>query len=297
MVKNVDLDDFRAIRRVLELDDFAVTDGKPTPPPTDLIDQEAWDHVMTLPGHVAITTTSYQGSKIALLHELSSEWIFSKPMKGITGYAMSSIWDGFESSIFNTIHGYYKTALTILRVALETSVVAARCALAGDQARWDRWNAGAEFKFGNVCDEILRLPDVKAREDEVVARVGVGMFEGCAPRNSDAWVRSLYGRLCRYSHARGDTTDASIWRSNGPVYSADGLKLCYETFLEIYALVLILAKWSQGRMGLKRNGKLILKQQSLPVYMDEPFQAVAACYRDWLWKPSTGRPRRAGTRK
>jgi hypothetical protein len=65
MVKNVDLDDFRAIRRVLEPDDFVVTDGKPDPPSTDLIDQEAWDHITTLPGHVVITTTSYQGSKIA----------------------------------------------------------------------------------------------------------------------------------------------------------------------------------------------------------------------------------------
>lgn len=292
MVKNMDLEDFRAIRRVLEPDDFAVTDGKPAPPPTDLVDYETWDHVMTLPGHVAITTTSYQGSKIALLHELSSEWIFSTPMKGITGFAMSAIWDNLESSIFNTIHGYYKMALAILRVALETSVVAARCAFSGDQARWGRWKAGAEFKFGNVCDEILRLPDIKAREDEVVARAGVGIFKGCAPKNSDAWIRSLYSRLCRYSHARGDATDASIWRSNGPVYSADGLKLCYETFLEIYVLVLILAKWSHGRMGLKRSGKLILLQQSLPNYIEEPFRAVTAYYRDWLWKPRTGRPRR-----
>jgi hypothetical protein len=54
MARNMDLDDFRAIRRVLEPDDFAVTDGKPDSPPTDLIGQEAWDHIMTLPGHVAI---------------------------------------------------------------------------------------------------------------------------------------------------------------------------------------------------------------------------------------------------
>jgi hypothetical protein len=33
MARNMDLDDFRAIRRVLEPDDFAVTDGKPDSPP------------------------------------------------------------------------------------------------------------------------------------------------------------------------------------------------------------------------------------------------------------------------
>ncbi len=287
MVKNMNLDDFRAIRRVLEPDDFALTDGNPDPPPTDLIDKRAWEHIMTLPGHVAITTTSYQGSKIALLHDLSSEWIFSIPDSGITRDAMIAIWDNLESTIFNTIHGHYKTALSSLRVALETSVVAARCALAGDQARWDRWNGGSEFKFGNACDEILRLPDVKAREDEASAQVGIGIFQGRPRKNYDAWARSLYGRLCRYSHARGDTTDASIWRSNGPIYSADGLKACYETFLETYTLMLMLARWSQGQKPLKQASKCIVRQKSLSVYMKEPFQAVAENYRDWLWKPGT----------
>lgn len=287
MVKNVDLDDFRAIRRVLEPDDFALTDGKPDPPATDLIDQDAWEHIMTLPGHVAITTTNHQGSRISLMNDLSSEWVSTMPMEGITGNAMSNIWDNLESSIFNTVHGHYKTALTILRVALETSVVAARCSLAGDRARWDRWNGGAEFKFGNACDEILLQPDVKAREDEVAAKVGIGIFRGsnCSPR--DAWARSLYERLCRYSHARGDTTDTSIWNSNGPVYSANGLKTCYETFLETYGLMLILARWGHGRMGLKPNARLILRKKSLPNYMEEPLRAVAASYRDWLWKPRT----------
>jgi hypothetical protein len=134
-----------------------------------------------------------------------------------------------------------EVGLTILRVALETSVVAARCALADDQARWECWNGGSEFKFGNACDEVLRLPDAKAREDEVAAQFGVGIFRGSVRSPRDAWARSLYGRLCCYSHARGDTTDASIWNGNGPVYSADGLKACYETFLETYALVFMLA--------------------------------------------------------
>lgn len=292
MTKNMDLDDFRAIRRVLEPDDFALTDGKPDPPPTDLIDRESWEHIMTLPGHVAITTTSYQGSRISLMNDLSSEWVFSMPLQGITGQAMGAISDNLESSIFNAVHGHYKTALTILRAALETSVFAARCALAADKARWDRWNGGAEFKFGNACEEILQLSDVKAREDEVVDQVGIGIFKGSTSRTHDAWARTLYSRLCRYSHARGDTTDASIWSSNGPVYSADGLKACYEVFLETYALMLLLAKWGQGRMGLKHNGRLILRQDSLLVYLGKPFSDVAACYRDWLWKPRVRQIRR-----
>ncbi len=291
MTKNLDLGDFRAIRRVLEPDDFALTDGKPDPPPTDLIDRESWEHIMTQPGHVAVTTTSYQGSRVSLMNDLSSEWVFSMPLQGITGQAMGVISNNLESSIFNAVHGHYKTALTILRAALETSVFAARCALAADKARWERWNGGAEFKFGNACEEILQLSDVKAREDEVVDHVGIGIFKGSTSRTHDAWARTLYSRLCRYSHARGDTTDASIWSSNGPVYSADGLKVCYEVFLETYALMLLLAKWGQGRMGLKHNGRLILRQDSLLIYLGKPFSDVAVCYRDWLWKPRVRRIR------
>lgn len=289
MTKNMDLSDFRAIRRVLEADDFALTDGKPDPPPTDLIDRDSWEHIMTLPGHVAITTTSYQGSRISLMNDLASEWVFSMPLKGITGEAMGVISDNLASSIFNTVHGHYKTALTVLRAALETSVFAARCALAGDRARWERWNGGAEFKFGNACEEITQLSAVQAREDELVDQVGVGIFKGSTSRMHDAWARNLYSRLCRYSHARGDTTDVSIWRSNGPIYSAEGLRACYETFLETYALMLLLAKWGQGRMGLKHNGRLILRQDSLRNYMAKSFREVAACYRDWLWKPRVHR--------
>lgn len=287
----MDLSDFRAIRRVLEPDDFALTDGEPDPPPTDLIDPESWEHIMTLPGHVAITTTSYQGSRISLMNDLSSEWGFSISRKGLIGEAMAAIWDNLEASIFNTVHGHYKTALTILRAALETSVFASRCALAGDQARWDRWNDGAEFKFGNACEELLQLSAVEAREHEVVDQVGIGIFKGSTSRTHDAWARNLYSRLCRYSHARGDTTDASIWKSNGPIYSADGLRACYEIFLETYALMLLLAKWGQGRMGLKHNGRLILRQDNLGVYMGKPLCEVAACYRDWLWKPRVHRIR------
>lgn len=292
MVRNMDLSDFRAIRRVLEPDDFALTDGEPDPPPTDLIDQETWEHIMILPGHVAITTTSHQGSRISLLSDLSSEWLFSAGRNGIMNDAMLPIWDNLESCIFNTVHGNYKTALTILRTALETSVTAARCSLASDDKRWKRWRAGDEFKFGQMCEQILQIPAVDAQEQLVAQRLGVGLFKGSGRSRSDSWTASLYRRLCRYSHSRGNTTDASIWNSNGPIYAGEGLKLCYETFLETYALMLLLAKWSRGRMALKPNGKLILKRDSLDQYLAEPFRTLAEDYRSWLWK-RTPRSRKA----
>lgn len=70
MVRQLDSDDFRARRKVLESDDFASTDGEPDPPPSDLISEEAWDGIMTLPDDVAIRTTSHLGEWVALLYHL-----------------------------------------------------------------------------------------------------------------------------------------------------------------------------------------------------------------------------------
>jgi hypothetical protein len=297
MVKRMDLDDFRAIRRVLDPDDFALSDGEPDPPPKDLIGEEAWDHIMTLPGDVAIRTTNHQGSRVALLYELSSEWVFSMPPRSITADAMLEISPNLDSSIFNTVHGHYKTALAVLRTALETSVIATRCALANDPTRWKDWNFGDEFKFGNNCDEILNLSAVAAQENLVTSQFGIGFFQESSRGKKDSWTRSLYARLCNYSHARGNTTDHSIWDSNGPIYSANGFRPCYEMFLETYALMLILAKWSHGRLGLKPSSRLVLQKRSLPLYLSNQFRPIAISYRDWLWKRYAWRPRTTATNR
>lgn len=284
MVRDLALDDFRAVRKILEPDDFLLSDGRADPPPTDLIDEDTWHHIMTLPGDVAITTTGYQGSRVSLMCDLNSEWISAIPRTGITGHAMYAIWNNLEACIFNTVHGYYKTALATLRMALETSVIGARCALAQDHKRWAHWSDGAEFRFGGACNEAFQLPVAKAREVIAISLTGVGIFSGGQRKNGDAWARSLYGRLCAYSHARGDTTDSQIWQSNGPVYSARGMKLCYDTFLETYAIMLLLAKWGNGRLALMHNGKLILRKSSLKLYLSEPYQALASHYRHDLWR-------------
>jgi hypothetical protein len=47
MSKPLSLDDFRAVRIVLEDEDFAMVEG-PEGPPTDLIDREVWNGIVTL---------------------------------------------------------------------------------------------------------------------------------------------------------------------------------------------------------------------------------------------------------
>lgn len=57
MARKLPAKDFRARRWVLEPKDFALTDGKPDPAPTDLVDREVWHSIMDLADDVAIRTT------------------------------------------------------------------------------------------------------------------------------------------------------------------------------------------------------------------------------------------------
>ena len=54
MTRYLPTNDFRAVRKVLEADDFALSEG-PELPPSDLIKAKMWSGIMTLPDDVAIT--------------------------------------------------------------------------------------------------------------------------------------------------------------------------------------------------------------------------------------------------
>ena len=74
------LSDFRAIRYVMESDDFALSDDGPAPPPSDLIPEDDWHGIMDVPGDVAISTTNHQGKRIAALHKLTEAWTGGIPV-------------------------------------------------------------------------------------------------------------------------------------------------------------------------------------------------------------------------
>jgi hypothetical protein len=284
LVRNLELNDFRAVRRVLELDDFALTNGQPDGPPTDLIDEETWDHIMTLPGDVAIRTSGFQGSRISLLNDLATEWIEILPAPGIVASAMLDVSDALYSSTFSQLHGFYKEAISTLRGALETSVLATLSVLTADEEKWERWLQGEELRFGDICDQMRALPRIQTRESQIQIEYGSGIFVGDDQTNRSAWARTLYRKLCRYSHARGDATNARMWNSNGPIYSGDGFKASYHTFLEVHALCLILVKFADPALARSNTAALVLRSDSLEKYMDEPYRSICAAYHSALWR-------------
>ncbi len=284
MVKNLELNDFRAVRQVLEPEDFALTDGKPDGPPTDLIDPDAWDHIMTLPGDVAIRTSGFQGSRITLLNDITSAWVEILTPDGIVSIAMLDIADAFYSSTFSQLHGFYKEALSILRTAIETIALSTLCTLTSDTEKWEEWLQGEEeLRFGKICDQLQAVPQVQELDNRVRAENGPGvLLEN--NRTGGAWLRALYRRLCQYSHARGNTTNATIWGSNGPIYSADGFRQSYHTFLEVHSICLVLAKLSEPKLPLTDAAELVFQGDSVEQYLDAPYRAICTSCRTYLWK-------------
>ena len=176
MVRKLDPSDFRAFRMVLEPDDFALGDDEPDTPPADLVDEKVWHGIMDIADDVAIRTTSYQGSRIGLLHELWGDWLEVMPEAGIVSEAMLDCSDDFAASMLSLIHGFYKQAIATLRSALETMVFACACQLAGDQKRWEEWQKGEELRFGDTRARIRAAAPIKALEDRAKAATGQTIF-------------------------------------------------------------------------------------------------------------------------
>lgn len=74
MSKQMPLDDFRAVRTVLEEDDYALSSGTPEPTPSDLIPKDTWLSLTVLPDEVAVRTSNRHGTLLNILNQLASTW-------------------------------------------------------------------------------------------------------------------------------------------------------------------------------------------------------------------------------
>lgn len=243
--------DFRRLRRYLAPHLFAWPDeDEPDtyPPPTDLVPEEQWDHLMILPTDVALKSSSYEGSTISRLARLDSDWIFSWPepdeapfMDEVSLLASEE----FNALVFNALHGYYRQAIGCLRNAIETLTAAAGLAVTGNQELFNRWRKG-ERQIGFK----------QAREWLRDSAVGRQVESDAAPHSvfgdrESSWTRSRYARLCAYAHSQAGYNNANFWESNGPVFVPSALIIVEQEFRETLALSYLLLRlaWQQYRLG------------------------------------------------
>ena len=124
MVHPLPVTDFRAVRCVLDADDYAI--GGEEVSATDLIEPAIWHGLMDLPDDIAVTISSHHGKELELLYNLHSDWVQSigdQPDFDELYDGMLTAADCFQSATFSFLHGYYRSAMSDLRAALEAVAI------------------------------------------------------------------------------------------------------------------------------------------------------------------------------
>jgi hypothetical protein len=222
------LDDFRARRHYMPAEAFALVSG-PYEGATDLIPEDQWHELMSLPTDVLLRTSDQYGSQLAQLNILWHHWIKTLPGEQQTVPFVFNIgWDiadDFNASVFNAAHGYYRQGLANLRSALEGLELAARFAQRQDMKGLEAWLSGEkEPKFGN------------ARE----------LLEPSLGPEITGVLKKLYKELSGYIHTGPSGSNGRLWGgSNGPVFEGSSLLKVYRYFRDVMAMdfVLLALAW------------------------------------------------------
>jgi hypothetical protein len=223
MTRFLPTNDFRAIRQVLEEDDFALAEG-PELPPSDLIENDTWSGIMTLPDDVAIRTSNHHGSVLKLMYELWSVWwVTIGETEDLLHVPMLDAGDDFNAAIFNLLHGFYRQACDSLRSALELISIGAWYQLTGRDTEFQQWRTGQlvrDIGLNLACDGIRSVASTLHLETHLQTVLQDDLFRRGNRRTGEpgGWVRRLFGDLSHYVHSRPGYTNGDMWSSNGPIY-------------------------------------------------------------------------------
>lgn len=177
MVRKLPLTDFRAVRSKLEPHEFAISDGQDAPP-SNPVEQEVWDGIVHLPEDVSICISDHNGTRLELLFSLWSDWIeaIGDPDKPDEIFnCMLDAADAFQGAHFNFLHGYYRVALSELRVALELVLIGACGTLQPNDAKYLDWKKGfGELGFTRCRKNLSGIPAEGTSQVDVRGRRALG---------------------------------------------------------------------------------------------------------------------------
>jgi hypothetical protein len=142
MAKRKSVKDFRSSRELLPDEVFAWVTGDRARQ-TDLVRKRVWRGIMHLPDDVALTTSNHHGKQLRILYTLWSAWLEAIGEDEYALYgAMLDAADCFQSSTFYALHGYYRSALSSLRAALDVVAIGPVGNLVPTDPVYTRWQAG-----------------------------------------------------------------------------------------------------------------------------------------------------------
>jgi hypothetical protein len=162
--------------------------------------------------------------------------------------------DCFQASTFNSLHGYYRSALSNLRSAIELVAVGALGNIAPNDTDYVRW---AKRKLGGLpFQSCLR----KLRGAKPTVRSSILKPSG--------WVEALYDELCPYTHVRPDASDGEIWQSNGPIYVASAFSGVFELQISTFAAGYVFTKIARPGFKLPKDSEFLFRTPGL-LWRDE----------------------------
>ena len=110
----------------------------------------------------------------------------------------------------------------------------------------------------------------EALEDGAKATTGRTILADKNRSDPGGWATSLHTHLSNFIHARGNLSNARIWTSNGPVYSARGMRIGYHSYLETYVLLLLLAKIAHPSLAMPHEADILFSYASRRRYLRKP---------------------------
>lgn len=262
MVKPLDLSDFRAVRRALEPDDFAICDGQEQPP-QDMVDEETWHSIWNLPDDVAVTTTNDYGSRLREVQSLQNTWVclfqvleeppWGRLRRSPFSYVALDAYDAFQAATFNALVGYYRMAFMALRSVVENMTIALRLELEHDVAGLRQWLRGPhkaqrDFNLNSAANALTNCSKLVPLETHLARRTGNTLFARWNGKR-EGYVRAFFHELSRYTHASPGSTDGDLWQSNGPVFSRQAFERWVACYFATVALGVLLLRL--GRSDLR----------------------------------------------
>jgi hypothetical protein len=208
--KGKEAGDFRFQRYKLPPEAFLIGPER-EPEPTDLIDQETWGSITTLPDDVSLRTSEHHGTLLKNAHELWGHWIAMEldiqsltdnPRDDALSIACLNASDDFQASIYTVLTGFYRHSIAALRAALEAVIAGAYFRAHPDPVKIQQWADG--HREGQLW--------VKEVRTKLKNRKPYSLFEKCEHplMAQGGWVEFLYGRLSAFSHGRTPAAGSSI---------------------------------------------------------------------------------------
>lgn len=255
MAKRASSPDFRSLRALLPDEVFLLATGKRLGP-TDLVSEKVWHGLMHLSDDVALTTSNHHGRQLDALYALRGDWFDAMgDEQDELSAGMLDAADCLQASTFDTLHGYYRSAVANLRGAIELVAIGVLGNLAPNDDHYLRWRKRTlgSLPFA-TCIRKLR----SATKTTVPASVF----------RPNGWMEALYDEFCAYVHSRPDASDGELWRSNGPIYVTSAFNRVFTLQMSTYAAAYVLAKVGRPLLTLPESSQFLFTTPKL-LWLDD----------------------------